>query len=414
MLVLAACVGCGEAEPVRFAHDERLDGEAFAEKPAARAEVLKTIDATFGPSPAEIRLPDDLIDLMESPGSAVVQQDAAVAEAAGAPGGVSRPLSDGAALYARHCLHCHGLTGDGEGPTAAFLYPRPRDYRHGLFKFTSTESNQKPTRADLRRTLRHGIDGTSMPTFSAQLTDPEMEAVIDYVLYLSIRGESERALMEEAAYYPEEDFEDEAVVEEFGDYAADIVGSLVQKWDRARGGSAVVMPITPRVEATESSIERGRDLFLGIVPGVSLQCVGCHGPQALGNGSSWIDPETFDRHVFTYDPDDPEPIEHLRTIAEEAQKKWSDEWGDPLRPANLHRDIYKGGRRPIDLYWRIAVGIKGTGMPGHVSILSDPDDLWHLVNFVLALPHRPDLLRPDRLRSLGVAAIADGATQPTH
>ena len=129
--------------------------------------------------------------------------------------------------------------------------------------------------------------------------------MIDYVLYLSIRGESERALMDEAAYYPEEDFEDEDVVEEFEDYAADIVGSLAGKWERTRGGSAVVMPITPRVEPTEQSIERGRDLFLGIVPGVSLQCVGCHGPQALGNGSSWIDPETFDRHVFTYDPDDP-------------------------------------------------------------------------------------------------------------
>ena len=67
--ILAACIGCGEAEPVRFAHAERLDGEEFAEKPLARAQVLETIDATFGPSPAEIQLPDDLIDLMESPRS---------------------------------------------------------------------------------------------------------------------------------------------------------------------------------------------------------------------------------------------------------------------------------------------------------------------------------------------------------
>ena len=33
---------------------------------------------------------------------------------------------------------CHGSSGAGDGPTAAFLYPRPRDYRRGLFKFTST------------------------------------------------------------------------------------------------------------------------------------------------------------------------------------------------------------------------------------------------------------------------------------
>ena len=42
-------------------------------------------------------------------------------------------------LFREHCVHCHGVTGDGLGPTAAFLNPYPRDYRPGVFKFKSTE-----------------------------------------------------------------------------------------------------------------------------------------------------------------------------------------------------------------------------------------------------------------------------------
>ena len=49
-------------------------------------------------------------------------------------------LKDGRNLYMQHCLHCHGVSGDGAGPTAKFLNPRPRDYRQGIFKFKSTQA----------------------------------------------------------------------------------------------------------------------------------------------------------------------------------------------------------------------------------------------------------------------------------
>ena len=76
----------------------------------------------------------------------------------------------------------------------------------------------------------------------------------------------------------------------------------------------------------------------------------------------------------------------------DAWKKGSlDDWGNPLRPANLNRGMYKGGRRPIDLYWRIAKGINGAKMPAHFPTLQPPQ-IWDLVNFVLALPYDPGLL----------------------
>ena len=80
-------------------------------------------------------------------------------------------LIRGSHLYRLHCLTCHGLTGDGRGPTATWVNPHPRDYRLGLFKFQSSDhkvgqkinKKMKPMRADLYRTLRVGIEGTSMP-----------------------------------------------------------------------------------------------------------------------------------------------------------------------------------------------------------------------------------------------------------
>ena len=79
-------------------------------------------------------------------------------------------------LYREHCAHCHGVTGDGMGPTAAFLNPYPRDYRPGVFKFKSTERADKPTHADLVMVLRNGLAGSSMPSF-ALLSDAKIDAL---------------------------------------------------------------------------------------------------------------------------------------------------------------------------------------------------------------------------------------------
>lgn len=47
-------------------------------------------------------------------------------------------LKRGQDVYMKRCVQCHGVSGDGNGPVGASMYPRPRDYRRGIFKFTST------------------------------------------------------------------------------------------------------------------------------------------------------------------------------------------------------------------------------------------------------------------------------------
>ncbi|MBT7256452.1 MAG: cytochrome c, partial [Planctomycetaceae bacterium] len=101
-------------------------------------------------------------------------------------------------LYRQHCAHCHGVTGDGQGPTASFLNPYPRDYRLGQFKFKMTDAGgtfKKPSKEDLKTTLLEGIPGTAMPSFRV-LAGTDINQMVDYVIYLAIRGEVERSLID--------------------------------------------------------------------------------------------------------------------------------------------------------------------------------------------------------------------------
>jgi cytochrome c oxidase cbb3-type subunit 2 len=119
--------------------------------------------------------------------------EAAPAAPTGAPSvsaragaGGRRPLDDadataGKAVYLRECSACHGERGDGQGPAAAFLDPRPRDFTKRKFKLRTTLIGQPPTTADILRTIERGIPGTAMPSF-AFLTAEERGQIAAYVL----------------------------------------------------------------------------------------------------------------------------------------------------------------------------------------------------------------------------------------
>lgn len=87
-------------------------------------------------------------------------------------------------VYQKHCVDCHGDTGRGNGPWAAELDVKPRNFRSGLFKFRTTAYGTLPVEGDLRRTIRSGISGTAMPVFS-QLHDDEVDALVVYLKNIS-------------------------------------------------------------------------------------------------------------------------------------------------------------------------------------------------------------------------------------
>lgn len=87
-------------------------------------------------------------------------------------------------LFQKHCVDCHGKSGRGDGPWAAELETKPRNFRSGLFKFRSTPFGKLPVKEDLRRTIRTGISGTAMPFFK-EVSDEDVEALIVYLQSLS-------------------------------------------------------------------------------------------------------------------------------------------------------------------------------------------------------------------------------------
>ena len=245
----------------------------------------------------------------------------------------------GAQVYARRCAACHGVTGDGNGAVAQYLQPKPRDYRRGIFKFTSTAYGAKPLKADLIRTVRRGVTGTSMPSFD-ELTSHEIEAVVDYVLALTHRGELE----EELAVLVDE--EEELDVE----YVGDIIEQILEQWREA--GQRITTPATPMPPFTEAAVAEGHKLFL------KHACNKCHGKDGRGGSLGNVDVGV-------------------------------DAWGHKAAAADLTSGMFRGGERPRDIYQRISAGINGTPMPSFAQqFAADPDDIWRLVHFVQDLGQR--------------------------
>ena len=103
----------------------------------------------------------------------------------------ARQVARGKAVYERRCVGCHGAQGDGNGPAATFLDPRPRNFTLGSFKFRTTPSGSLPTDGDLYRTLTRGVRWTAMPTWH-ELPEKDRMAVIAYIKTFSSRWKDEK------------------------------------------------------------------------------------------------------------------------------------------------------------------------------------------------------------------------------
>lgn len=376
-VVLAALglAGCGQPPEAVFAiNTQKLDPLI----PEARQEVARVLTEYFGNPNQLVAWKKFEIDYGDADPKA--------------PDGDDKKLDGwrlkrGRNLYMTHCLHCHGVAGDGNGPTARFLNPRPRDYRQGIFKFKSTLYEAKPSRHDLKHILEQGIPGTYMPSF-VLLGEEKLLLIVDYVRWLSIRGNMEIRMAEELAvlFATEQDLaqtlredpkkkRDEAVTDvmksvksDFPGIVEDIASTLAEDWKTADLPETVIVPKVKRTPPTKDSIARGRQLFLS--KGKKTECLECHGDAGRGDGGNT---EKF------------WPIPGSKPERKYEDAGLHDDWGQPQKPRDLTRGIYRGGRRPVDIYRRVHQGIRGTQMNGFAKLLQ-PEEIWDVVNYVLSIP----------------------------
>ncbi len=91
----------------------------------------------------------------------------------------------GTKVFAQRCAVCHGPDGCGNGPAAATLIPRPRDFTLADFRYRSTAAGSPPADSDLILTVSNGLSASAMPGFKDILTDAEIRAVVGRVKDLS-------------------------------------------------------------------------------------------------------------------------------------------------------------------------------------------------------------------------------------
>jgi DMSO reductase family type II enzyme heme b subunit len=238
----------------------------------------------------------------------------------------------GQQLYARHCAACHGDRGDGRGIAAAFLFPKPRDFRAGKFRLVST-ANNVPTRDDLQAVLLRGMPGSAMPSW-AHLSQNERELLVSEIMRLRAEGARESAVNRLIEDEGMSDREIAASAE-----AQKMIQEEVKNAATAGAGRAVpnVGPPTPE------AIARGKANYAKFV------CISCHGENGRGDGVQ----EMFDDEKM------------------------------PTRPRDFTLGVFKGNPDPASLYRRIAFGMPGTPMPASTSMT--PEQMIDLVHYIRSL-----------------------------
>jgi mono/diheme cytochrome c family protein len=147
-------------------------------------------------------------------------------------------VSHGKAVYEQNCAACHGINGDGKAPAAAFLSPKPRNFKEANYRLRSTPTGNLPTDTDLFRAISLGIAGTPMPPWRHHLSDEERWAVVEYIKMFSGR---------------------------FAD---------------AKEDRKTIVSIGAPPERNAAAIAKGRELF------AKLSCTACHGEKGEGDGPS--------------------------------------------------------------------------------------------------------------------------------
>jgi mono/diheme cytochrome c family protein len=170
--------------------------------------------------------------------------------------------------------------------------------------------------------------------------------------------------------------------------------------------------------------------------GTRANCVKCHGPTGLGDGQQ-DDYDIWSKAVKNFEDGN----KSLEESIVEMQKSLAELEGEELDvastelqakkrelelrrevaagllpprnaiPRNLRANLFRGGRRPLDLYRRVHQGIAGTPMPasgpavpGAQGTLTE-EEMWQIVEYVRSLPFEP--ASQPQMRPLNIEAVVN-------
>ena len=236
-----------------------------------------------------------------------------------------------AGLYLRHCAACHGVTGEADGPLAAWIHPPPRPFADGVFSIVSTD-NGIPSDADLATTIEGGLPGTGMPGFG-WIAKVDLAGLARHVRKIAIEGRAHFSRL--LAEHEGRPFDESTL------------------FARAEAALApgIPMPELPEATLTPELLERGRQLF-------RVACAACHGEDGRG-----------------------------RPLAREWRARF-----DVRLPRDFTGGVLRGGTSAAAIQHRIESGMPAAGMP---ALRIEGADMQAVVAYVRSLiPEAVRLERP--------------------
>lgn len=387
LLLVVAIAGCDaaiEQFPPNKVHALVVATSRQVPTDPAAKDATELVDTWFG-TPEQPLWP---ADLLESSAARTLVDPERLARAAGPV--YSDQDNRHFGLFNEHCVTCHGVSGGGNGPASLLQNPYPRDFRPGVYKWKSTRLAAKPTRRDLMQILQHGAPGSGMPAFSL-IEEEDLEALIDYVIFLSVRGEFERQMIsgavDELGYEddrPEADLnlqsvaKDQTLALEASEFAVEVLNDVANEWVSA---DQDVVSVPEETSLTAESVERGRELFHGPI----ANCSGCHGQN--GNAEAvTVDFDDWTKEFTTrlsITPSDRDAVKPFRKAGALRPRQ--------IYPRKLSSGVFRGGGDGETLYRRLVVGIAGTPMPAvpvaenATATTLSADQVWDLVHYVQSL-----------------------------
>lgn len=238
-------------------------------------------------------------------------------------------LNLGQNTYGEYCVQCHGVKGDGQGTAAPGMFPPPRDFTKGLYKFANVVGGEIPHDDDFHRIIRHGLRGTAMLPWD--ISDERLDAVTQYI---------------------------KTFAPEFWEGKDKVLGTRYE------------LPADPFGDTyRHQGIEKGRKVYH-----ITAACIQCHrGYETKADISAFnaeingapMKPEEFAADLYSIKPQD-------------------SEFGYKSIPPDF---TYHYTRTTVDLestVQRLMYGVHGSGMPGWKDVVTD-EELWALAYYVQSL-----------------------------
>lgn len=239
----------------------------------------------------------------------------------------SATLNLGKTTYMEYCVQCHGVKGEGNGPSSKGLLPPPRNLTQGLYKFPWVAYGELPHDEDFYRIIKGGLKGSAMLPWDIHQT--RLEAVTQYI----------------KTFAP----------------------GTWEGGDKTLGVKVEATPDPYGEGKKNEAIERGKKVYH-----VVAQCTTCHRAYVTKAELSEINKEINKEKLTTFEAD----LYQLKPQDSEYNYK-------ALPPDFTYHELRS--IRPEsslnDIYQRLIYGVTGSGMPGWKGVISD-DDLWAAAYYI--------------------------------